>query len=173
MHNLGDAGGHQRVYTDLVGPRRGQQDWHIRHAFVQRGSQIKGRSGRRDMPHQQRVEPLRYRSARRQRIPCARVNPIGSYPSAASISSSASNRSFCIHHQHCLAAAATTRKRRFLSLHSASPTSPAYPSRQHGARRIVPGPRGLDQFREPEWATKAKLPSCGRACAMAARASPS
>jgi hypothetical protein len=67
----------------------------------------------------------------------------------------------------------TTRKRRSISLHSASPTSPAFPTRQHGARRNVPGPRGLDQFREPEWATKAKLPSCGRACAMAARASPS
>jgi len=137
MHNLGDAGGHQRVYTDLVGPRRGQQDWDIRHAFVQRGSQIKGRSGRRDMPHQQRVEPLRYRSARRQRIPCARVNPIGSYPSAASISSSASNCSFCIiHHQHRLAAAEseggyfiTSRRRAYRDSGQPNLEAAAYPGR--------------------------------------------
>jgi putative spermidine/putrescine transport system ATP-binding protein len=33
--------------------------------------------------------------------------------------------------------------------------------------------RGLDQFREPECATSAKLPTCGPACTRAARASPS
>jgi putative spermidine/putrescine transport system ATP-binding protein len=31
--------------------------------------------------------------------------------------------------------------------------------------------RGLDQFREPECATSAKLPTCGPACTRAARAS--
>jgi hypothetical protein len=50
------------------------------------------------------------------------------------------------------------------------------PRRRHpdpaarGKAASYPG-RGLDQFREPQWATSAKLPSCGLACAMAARAS--
>ena len=50
------------------------------------------------------------------------------------------------------------------------------PRRRHpdpaarGKAASYPG-RGLDQFSEPQWATSAKLPSCGLACAMAARPS--
>jgi hypothetical protein len=81
-------------------------------------------------------------------------------------------------HPHCAqnayrTARLTTRKRRFLPLHSASLHVVGTPTGQHGQGRIVPRARGLDQFREPEWATSAKLPSCGLACAMAARVSPS
>jgi hypothetical protein len=52
-------------------------------------------------------------------------------------------------------------------------TAPASRPGSTGQGRIVPRARGLDQFREPEWATSAKLPLCGLACAITARASPS